>query len=238
VDPCHCPTQFDERLEGSRPARESAGRPRRCRRCLLKGCERPFWPSHPQARYCSTACRQAARRWRSWRANQRYRSSAKGQRARRVQSRAYRRRRGERPAAAAAPALAPATPTTGADALAGECPLVASPAAAPATPTTGVEPAAAAAAAVVTVASADVAARREGERPAWACEDFALRPCARPGCYVVFAVAHECSSKHFCSVACRLALRRVLDREARYRARRRRWRRQRVTRRQRPRDTS
>ena len=44
-----------------------------------------------------------------------------------------------------------------------------------------------------------------------------------------FAVPHEHSCQRFCSVACRLALRRVLDREARYRQRRRRWRRQRVT---------
>jgi hypothetical protein len=39
-------------------------------------------------------------------------------------------------------------------------------------------------------------------------------------------------------VACRLALRRVLDREARYRARRRRMRCERVTKRAQPPDTS
>jgi len=55
---------------------------------------------------------------------------------------------------------------------------------------------------------------------------------------VVFHVQHEHSSQRFCSVACRLALRRVLDREARYRQRRRRWRRQRLNRRNRPPDTS
>ena len=44
----------------------------------------------------------------------------------------------------------------------------------------------------------------------------------------MFAVPPEGSCRRFCSVACRLALRRVLDREARYRQRRRRWRRQRL----------
>jgi hypothetical protein len=39
-------------------------------------------------------------------------------------------------------------------------------------------------------------------------------------------------------VACRLALRRVLDREGRYRQRRRRWRREQVTRRCQQPDTS
>jgi hypothetical protein len=79
---------------------------------------------------------------------------------------------------------------------------------------------------------------REGKRPAESCENFSERMCDRPGCYVVFHVQHEYSSQRFCSVTCRLALRRVLDREARYRQRRRRWRRQRLNRRNRPPDTS
>jgi len=66
-------------------------RPRR-RLCLLKGCEKPFQPSHPQARYCSEACRQAARRWRAWRARQRYRATDQGKACRRSQSRRYRER--------------------------------------------------------------------------------------------------------------------------------------------------
>ena len=79
---------------------------------------------------------------------------------------------------------------------------------------------------------------REGKRPACPSENFAERMCARPGCYVVFQVRHDHSSQRFCSVACRLALRRVLDREVRYQQRRRRWRRQRLSRRNRPPDTS
>lgn len=91
------------------------------------------------------------------------------------------------------------------------------------------EMAAAVVAAAAVAAAADVAAAREGQRPALASKDFCERMCARPGCYETFAVQHAASCRRFCSVACRLALRRVLDREARYRARRRRWRRQRLT---------
>lgn len=87
-------------------------------------------------------------------------------------------------------------------------------------------------------ASAGVAAVCEDQRPASADEDSCQRMCDRPGCYVLFGVKDEHDGRRFCSLACRLALRRVLDREARYRQRRRRWRRQRLTRRcQRP-DTS
>jgi hypothetical protein len=87
-------------------------------------------------------------------------------------------------------------------------------------------------------ASADVAAAREGQRPACPGEDFAESLCARPGCYVVVWVNPTRSRRRFCSLACCLALRRVLDREARYRRRRRRWRRERMTRRRQRPDTS
>jgi magnesium-transporting ATPase (P-type) len=43
---------------------------------LLKGCEQPFTPSHPQCRYCSSACAAAAARWRRVKASRRYRASA------------------------------------------------------------------------------------------------------------------------------------------------------------------
>ena len=76
-------------------------------------------------------------------------------------------------------------------------------------------------------ASAEAAAAREGQRPVPGDEDFCERMCARPGCYVTFVVKHAASCRRFCSVACRLALRRVLDREWRYRQRRRRWQRER-----------
>jgi hypothetical protein len=87
-------------------------------------------------------------------------------------------------------------------------------------------------------ASADADSPREGQRNASEPEDFSGWSCARPGCYELFTLPHEHSNKRFCSVACRLALRRVVDREERYQARRRRMRCERVTERARPPDTS
>ena len=176
MDQHHFVCHIDERPEGSR---------HRPRRCLLKGCERLFWPRRPQARYCSEGCQAAARRWRCRQACQRYRARTTGRERRREQARRYRQRLRERPGA-----------------------------------------------------SADVAFPREGQRPAMESEDFSTRRCERPGCYEQFSIQHESSCQRFCSMACRLALRRVLDREARYRARRRRLRCGRVTPRARPPDTS
>ena len=61
---------------------------------------------------------------------------------------------------------------------------------------------------------------------------------AWPGCYELFQLPYEHSCKRFCSMACRLALRRVVDREERYQARRRRMRCERVTRQAQSPDTS
>jgi hypothetical protein len=63
-----------------------------CRICLLKGCERYFRPRHPLSRYCSSACRAAARRWRQRCANHRYRASEAGRCRRRAQACRYRER--------------------------------------------------------------------------------------------------------------------------------------------------
>ena len=94
---CHCDRHIGQRPEGSQL---------RPRRCLLKGCERLFWPQRPQTRYCSEECRREARRWRRWQASQRYRASAGGRQRRRQQSQRYRQRVRERPSAAAAAATA------------------------------------------------------------------------------------------------------------------------------------
>lgn len=66
----------------------------RCRerRCLLKGCEQSFCPSHPLARYCSAACQEAARRWSRTCANRRYRATERGKQQRREQAQRYRER--------------------------------------------------------------------------------------------------------------------------------------------------
>ena len=92
-------------------ASQGARRPRE-RRCLLKGCEKHFRPTHPQARYCSPECRAAARRWRRRRASRQYRRTANGQEKRRAQSRRYRCRcasGGERPSRRGPTSAAPDT---------------------------------------------------------------------------------------------------------------------------------
>jgi len=83
----------------------------RLRRCLLKGCDRLFRPTCPQARYCSNHCRQQARRWRRWYHSRRYRASDQGKCRRRQQSRRYRARRQQR-RALALPPPPPLTSTT------------------------------------------------------------------------------------------------------------------------------
>ena len=96
-----CPTpaknQHLRRTRGTRQYQRRARCPRR-RVCLLKGCGKFFRPQQPMARYCSEECREEARRWRQWKARQRYRRSAKGKQKRRAQSHRYRARRKEQKA--------------------------------------------------------------------------------------------------------------------------------------------
>jgi len=73
--------------ERKRPARRPRTRP-----CLLKGCERRFRPLRATERYCSLECREAAGKWRHWKAQQRYRETAAGREKRNGQSRRYRER--------------------------------------------------------------------------------------------------------------------------------------------------
>jgi hypothetical protein len=68
-----------------------ARKPRR-RCCLLKGCEQKFHPRQARQRYCSEHCRQQARQWSRWKAQQRYRETAAGQKKRNGQSQRYRER--------------------------------------------------------------------------------------------------------------------------------------------------
>jgi hypothetical protein len=68
-----------------------AHRPRR-RPCLLKGCEQRFAPRQARQRYCSQRCREAARKWSRWKAQQRYRETTTGKRKRNGQSVRYRER--------------------------------------------------------------------------------------------------------------------------------------------------
>jgi hypothetical protein len=85
--------------EDREPGQPPGRRPRtRC--CLLKGCERRFCPQRARQRYCSDECRQAARRWSRWKAQQNYRATAVGKERRNGQSRRYRQRVRNRQAAA------------------------------------------------------------------------------------------------------------------------------------------
>jgi hypothetical protein len=156
----------------------------RCRRCLLKGCERFFRPARPQSRYCSTTCCHAARRWRRWQASRRWRASAAGKARRREQCRRAR----QRIPLVVLPEL-PLVPE----------PVVPSP----------------------SVTGPPAPAACEGQRPATIPEKFAPQTCQRPGCYAVFVLRPRSPQQRFCSRSCRQALRRVLDRERRWRRRRR-----------------
>ena len=139
----------------SSPRRQVPGHCRN-RICLLKGCETRFSPLHPLARYCSEACRQAARRWSRWRASQRYRVSERGKECRRRQASRYRERQRRRSAIC------------------------------------------------------------EGHQEAKNSEKIS---CSRPGCYERFPPSGRSPLKKFCSLLCRKALRRVREREARWRRR-------------------
>ena len=155
---------------------QGAAQPRQ-RLCLLKGCEKPFRPTCPQARYCSPECRAAAQRWRRRRASQQYRQTIDGREKRRKQNRNYRSRRAERQRAEAARTGRQSTPGP-------QC-------------ASDVQPC-------------------EGQRPATESGFFC---CDRPGCEEHFSRPHLISTRRFCSPSCRQALRRVIERERRWRRR-------------------
>ena len=89
MGPPESPTAHPENQEGRR--KRLARRPR-TRRCLLKGCEQRFHPRQARQRYCSERCREAARKWSRWKAQQRYRETTAGKQKRNGQSRRYRER--------------------------------------------------------------------------------------------------------------------------------------------------
>jgi hypothetical protein len=57
-----------------------------------EGCEQRFRPQRARQRYCSEKCRQSARQWSSWKAQQSYRATKEGKVKRNEQSRRYRGR--------------------------------------------------------------------------------------------------------------------------------------------------
>ncbi len=170
----------------------------RRRRCLLKDCECWFQPRCPQARYCCPVCQREGERWRRWRGNQRYRASEGGKARRREQCRRHRERQCQVSVASCAD-----QPEVHIDRA-------------------GVVLESAAATSADVAASA--ALEREGERPAEFFDAAEARPCDRPGCYCLFVPKRCAPGQRFCCLECRRALRRVLDREARWwQRRRRRW---------------
>jgi hypothetical protein len=88
------PVEDSTRQAGVREAGPVAkpGRRPRTRRCLLKGCEQRFRPRSARQRYCSDKCRQSARQWSRWKAQQSYRATKAGKDRRNQQSRRYRER--------------------------------------------------------------------------------------------------------------------------------------------------
>ena len=64
----------------------------RTRRCLLKGCHSRYRPPQARQRYCSPRCREAARRWSRWKAQEKYRGTPAGKQKRNRQCRRYRER--------------------------------------------------------------------------------------------------------------------------------------------------
>ncbi len=168
----------------------------RRRRCLLKDCECWFQPSCPQARYCCSGCQQEGERWRRWRGNQEYRASEGGKARRREQCQ---RRRERQRQALVAPVCADQ-------------------------PEVHIDRASVVAESTSADVAASAALKREGERPAEFLGTGETRPCARPGCYCLFVPKRCAPGQRFCCLDCRRALRRVLDREARWlQRRRRRW---------------
>lgn len=88
-------------LRGQALAGATGERVARARICLLKACEKWFHPFRRLARYCSQACRDAARDWSVWQAGQRYRATERGKERRRQQAKRYRQRVRERQQAVA-----------------------------------------------------------------------------------------------------------------------------------------
>jgi hypothetical protein len=91
MGPSENPTGHRRKQVAARQGRPARRRPRP-RQCLLKGCEQRFRPQHAQQRYCSTSCREAARKWSRWKSQARYRVTVAGKEKRNGQSRRYRER--------------------------------------------------------------------------------------------------------------------------------------------------
>ena len=196
--PQDCLTAAGRQATGGFPPR--AGR----RLCLLKGCEGWFVAGHPSQCYCSAECAERARAWRCWRDQVKYRATERGREKRRAQSRRWRERQKAKAEAAAVVAVEVPAAAEPAPAAAEPAPAAAEPAPAAAEP---------APAAAEPMPAAGSEPPREGQPYGLADDIF---PCDRPGCYELSVRSRRSPLRRFCSSACRLALRRVRLREARW----------------------
>ena len=90
MGPPESPTRPRKKQAAAQPKRRR--RRLRPRHCLLRGCKQKFAPRQARQRYCSEHCREEARKWSRWKAQQRYRESPTGKEKRNRQSRRYRER--------------------------------------------------------------------------------------------------------------------------------------------------
>ena len=86
------PNDLQNQETTQRKERKRSRRRPRTRWCLLKGCASRYRPRQASQRYCSRRCREEARAWSRWKAQQRYRGTPAGQAKRRAQNRRYRER--------------------------------------------------------------------------------------------------------------------------------------------------
>lgn len=181
------------------------------RLCLLKGCGRYFRPEHHCCRYCSAECVEAARVWRRWVADQKYRATKHGKAVRKCQSERYRKRCPKETSH-----MRKSRKSRAVESNAAETPI---PAAAPNTIVPGqLESAAPESAAPLNQAAtkATPPLARVGDSQPTARKKSC---CHRPGCYELFIPDPRTPDQKYCSPDCAQAMRRVLVREKRYRDR-------------------
>jgi hypothetical protein len=93
MGPSESPTNASQDQGTTLRKRRKRATPRpRTRRCLLKGCESRYRPQQARQRYCSPRCREAARAWSRWKAQEKYRATPTGKEKRKAQSQRYRER--------------------------------------------------------------------------------------------------------------------------------------------------
>jgi hypothetical protein len=211
--------------------RNSERRTRRLpsRTCLLKGCRKRFRPEHHCSRYCSAACSEAARVWRRWLADQKYRKSKHGKDARKCQSQRYRKRcpkeslhvRKSKKSSAVEPNVAATLAASAAPSAIVPTAIVPTAIESAASVTnvnlpaanelTAVEPVTLPTSAV---SETPIARARVGDSQPRAGKKSC---CHRPGCYELFTPDPRTPNQKYCSPDCAQAMRQVLVREKKYR---------------------